>query len=295
MNIKLYKPSTLNEAVELMGYNDGRIIAGGTDLIIELRNRNEKPSYLVDISSLSELKELRIEKEMISIGSAVTFTDIIENKYIKEKLPCFTDMAMMIGAVQIQNRATIGGNICNAAPAADSIPLLMSLGAKCIIISQRGIREVLLANFINDKGKVRLNSDEILKLIEFGSLGENEGCGFSKLGKRNAMSISTISCAVKIRLDEDIIDNICIYTGSLGIKATKEEKVESFLKGVIYNKQNIDKAADLLSQEVSERLGTRASMPYKRVAVKTVFKEACYSAAEKYGNDQLYMSGGSDI
>lgn len=281
MDIKLYKPGTLNEVLVLASYEGSKIIAGGTDLIIQLRNQEEKPELLVDISGLSELREIRIEKDKISIGSAVTFTDIIENRYIKERLPFLVNMAMKMGAVQIQNRATIGGNICNAAPAADSIPLFMALGAECVIISQRGVRQAPLSSFINNKGKTELNEVEILKSINFNILRENEGCGFSKLGRRNALSISTISCAVKILLTENRIQDICIYTGSLGIKATKEEKTENYLKDAVFNEQNIEGAADVLSREVAERLESRASMPYKRVAVKAVFREACLTAAEK--------------
>lgn len=279
MDIKLYKPVTLNEAIALASYEGSKIIAGGTDLIIQLRNQEEKPELLVDISGLPELKEIEIEKNKISIGSAVTFTDIIENRYIKERLPFLVNMAMKMGAVQIQNRATIGGNICNAAPAADSIPLFMALDAECIIISQRGARQAPLRGFINDKGKTELNEGEILKSIDFNILRENEGCGFSKLGRRNALTISSISCAVKVLLAGNRIEDICIYTGSLGIKATKEEKTEKFLKDAVFDEQSIEGAAEVLSREVAERLKSRASMPYKRVAVKAVFREACFMAA----------------
>lgn len=292
MNIKLYKPSILNEAVKLMSNEGSKIIAGGTDLIVELRNKNEKPKYLVDISGLPELKEIRIEKDKVSLGSAITFTDIIENPYIKEQLPSLVDMAMKIGAIQIQNRATIGGNICNAAPAADSIPLFMVLGAKCVIVSQNGSREISLSDFINNKGEVGLNHSEILKSIDFNVLKENEGCGFSKLGKRNALTISTISCAAKILLAADRIEDICIYTGSLGIKATKEYKTENFLRSDMYSEQNIEEAANILSKDVAERLKLRASMPYKRVAVKAIFREACDIAIEKAKKVQQYSSGG---
>ncbi len=276
MNTSVLLPNTADEAVYMLQRHEGKILAGGTDLLIELRKENKKCEYFIDINNIMELKRIEISGDTLRLGCAVTFADIINNSYIRDNIPALWEAAFRMGACQIQKRATIGGNICNAAPAADSIPILMVLGAICILRGTAGQRKLLIKEFIIGNGKTRLEAGEILEAIEFDNLKAGEVCGFAKLGKRNSLSISTITCAVKLVILENMIAECYLCTGSLGSKACRESNTEGYLKGkpVLKIGEYIEEAAAVLSQEVEQRLSTRPSIIYKKVAVKGVFKEA---------------------
>lgn len=280
MGIKMFAPENIEEAVVLMDAGGGKVLAGGTDLIIELHKGQTVPEYIVDIGEISELKQIVVEENSIRLGSMVTFAQLIENDFIRQNVPSLWEAARKMGATQIQNRATIGGNICNAAPAADSIPVFMSLRAEGLVCGANGKRTIAVKDIVTGRGKNSLERGELLEAVVFGRPGANSGCGFAKLGKRNALAISTISCAVKLEETEGSITGISVYTGSLGVKAEEEVRTEAYLMGKSLSDLNLDEAAEILSREVEERLGGRASIVYKKEAVKGIFKEAAQKAID---------------
>lgn len=280
MGIKMFAPENIEEAAVLMDAGGGKVLAGGTDLIIELHKGQTVPEYIVDIGEIPELKQIVVEGTSIRLGSMVTFAQLIENDFIRQNVPSLWEAASKMGATQIQNRATIGGNICNAAPAADSIPVFMSLQAEGLVCGANGRRTVAVKELVTGRGKNSLERGEILEAVIFGRPGANSGCGFAKLGKRNALAISTISCAVKLEETEGSITGISVYTGSLGVKAEEEVRTEAYLMGKRLAELDLDEAAEILSKEVEERLGGRASIVYKKEAVKGIFKEAAQKAID---------------
>lgn len=281
MNMRVFSPCTLEEASKYLKQPQAKVLAGGTDIIIELKKGEIQIKSLVDIGYIEELKRINIGNSRIRLGSAVTFSDIINNQELKKIIPSLWESAYSMGACQIQNRATIGGNICNAAPAADSIPVFLSLNAECIIFGGEGRRKISLDDFIKGNKKIDLNQGELLECIEFENPKNNEYFGFSKLGKRNALAISTIACAIKITLSNDTIIGASICTGSLGIKAIREKETEKYLLNKKINTIKIEQTAETLSKEVQERLKGRASIVYKKVAVKGVLKEALIKCLDK--------------
>lgn len=280
MGIKMFAPENIEEAAVLMDAGGGKVLAGGTDLIIELHKGQTVPEYIVDIGEIPELKQIVVEGTSIRLGSMVTFAQLIENDFIRQNVPSLWEAASKMGATQIQNRATIGGNICNAAPAADSIPVFMSLQAEGLVCGANGRRTVAVKELVTGRGKNSLERGEILEAVIFGRPGANSGCGFAKLGKRNALAISTISCAVKLEETEGSITGISVYTGSLGVKAEEEVRTEAYIMGKRLAELDLDEAAEILSKEVEERLGGRASIVYKKEAVKGIFKEAAQKAID---------------
>ncbi len=282
MNIRVFSPAVLDEALNCLQQPEGQVLAGGTDLIIELRKEKRKPQYIVDISNIKELKSIELGEEKIRLGAMVTFADIINNEYIKNSIPSLWEAAYNMGACQIQNKATIGGNICNAAPAADSIPVFLSLAAQCEIKSASGSRLVPVSEVVLGSGKNCLKADELLTAVIFDIPRTNEVFAFSKLGKRNALAISTISCAVRIYCIDGIIKEADICTGSLGSKAEREYNIQSYMLNKKMGTLDINEAADILSAEVEERLKARSSITYKKAAVKGVIKEALQKCINRY-------------
>lgn len=268
---EVYKPSTIEEILELLETKDNRsLLCGGTDLIVNIRNKKIERNILIDISDVEELKKLTIEEEIIKIGAGVTFNQIIKSEIINKNLYGIKKAANSIGSPQIRSRATIGGNIINNSPSGDILPPLLALDAKVNIQSKNKSRKVLLSEFLLDKNIVDIKKNELLTYIEIKKLKENQILGFSKLGFRNALSISKISSAVYIELENNKFKDIKIALGAVANTAIRAYEVESFLKDKEVSKVNINEALDKIQVIVSDSLKGRESETFKSYAIKGI-------------------------
>ncbi|MCX7903439.1 MAG: xanthine dehydrogenase family protein subunit M [Caloramator sp.] len=275
------KPKSLEEVLEYKYKykNDAKIIAGGTDLIIKIRKGEENPKVILDISTIQELKGIRETLEYIDIGSATTFTKISECILLNKNLKGLKDAAKSVGSPQIRNRGTVGGNICNASPAADTVPPLLALDSILVLERKGRKREVYLKDFFKDKGRVDLGEDEILTRIKFKNLLKNQGLGFYKLGLRRALAISRLSFAVFLEIDEmNRIEIIRIASGAIGRFPMREYELEEYLTGRIINEDTLKEAESLLERIIFERLKGRQTAKFKSIAAKGVFKKALLNA-----------------
>lgn len=275
------KPKSLEEVLDYKNKykDDAKIIAGGTDLIIKIRKGEENPKALIDISTLKELKGVRETLEYIDIGSATTFTEISECILLNKNLKGLKDAAKSVGSPQIRNRGTVGGNICNASPAADTVPPLLALDSILVIEGKGRKREVYLKDFFKDKGRTDLGEDEILTRIKFKNLLKNQGLGFYKLGLRRALAISRLSFAVFLEIDGmNRIEIIRIASGAIGRFPMREYELEEYLTGRIINEDTLKEAETLLERIIFERLKGRQTAKFKSIAAKGVFKKALLNA-----------------
>lgn len=256
-------------------YNENaKIIAGGTDVIIALRNEKITPKVLIDISKIGELRKIEVMDNRIIIGSAVTYTQVVESDLFNSNLYGFKKACRLVGSPQIRNKGTIGGNIANGSPAADSIPPLIALGAYLNISSIRGDRKLLLEDFFNDMKSNGLKADELLVSIEFDIPKKNQILGFSKLGLRKALAISRVTLSSLIGIDEDVnIESIRVASGSIGKYPMREKEVEEALIGKRFNSEILKVAVNSLQTSMDTRLVGRSTLPYKRKAVITLLEE----------------------
>ncbi|WFA07834.1 FAD binding domain-containing protein [Tissierella sp. Yu-01] len=264
------------QVLELLKEYNGKakLIAGGTDVIIALRNNKISPKVLIDISKIEELRRIESKDNKITIGSAVTYTQIVENNLFDSNLYGFKKACRLVGSPQIRNKGTIGGNIANASPAADSIPPLIALGAKLNISSSTGERKLLLEDYFNDMKGNTLKADELLVSIEFEIPKKNQILGFSKLGLRKALAISRVTLSSLIGIDEDInIESIRVASGSIGKYPMREKEVEEALIGKRFNSEILKVAVNSLQASMDTRLVGRSTLPYKRKAVITLLEE----------------------
>lgn len=269
---------TVEEAVTFLNRNkpEAQCIAGGTDLLVQMREKKNRGRVIVDITDVQSLKNIEISQFEIKIGAMVRFTDVVENESLKEKVRGFWDSCKSVGSPQIRNLGTIGGNLANGSPAADSAPPLLALDAKLSIVSVRGRREIALKDFYKGKGETDLAYDELLEFIYI-PLGKEkkEMVAFEKLGLRNALAISRISTAVWIEFDEKKYIQACrVASGSLGLTPMREPEVEKYLTGKMLTHSSIEEAACVFGNSVEARLAGRSSMPYKKSAVQGVIKPA---------------------
>lgn len=280
--IKIFKPNTLDEAKKLLNSEKSvNILAGGTDLIIDIRKNKKTPNSLIDIGNIDELKNINEEESIISIGSMVTFSELYESKIIRRNFRALYECSKTMGSPQIRNAATIGGNVANGASAADSIPCLMSLNSKVIIESINGIREVSLMEYFKEYDIKHLTNNEII--TRFIIPKNNRISGYYKLGKRNSLAIARISVAVNILIDNSIIKDINVVIGAAGKVPFKVNNIKELVinenKDILFN----DKVLSVLEAAVYNSIKGRNTVEFKKEAVKGVYKNAIYNALKIEG------------
>lgn len=274
---RVYKGKSIDEVVRILGKKslDTKIIAGGTDIMIQLRQGEISPKGLIDISNIEELSIIKDRGEFIEIGGATSFTQVVDSPLFKENLYGLNKACRLVGSPQIRNMGTLGGNIVSRSSAGDSIPPLISLDSMIVLKSIRGERKVLLEDYYKDKEIYGIKEDELLTKIYFKKPVEDEVLSFSKLGLRKALAISRISISLFVGLDENRrLKTIRVSSGALGLYPMRERDVEKFLKGKIFNMDIVDKATEIFQNSMDKRLEGRSTLPYKRVAVEAIFKEA---------------------
>lgn len=225
-----FRPGTLDEAVHVLAEHGGQVLSGGTDFFPALGDR-PIPSSVVDVSCISEIKGIAVEPGHIRIGGLTTWTQVIS-----ASLPrCFDALksaAREIGAIQIQNRATVAGNLCNASPAADGVPPLLALDAEVELVSAAGSRRVSLANFIVGNRKTLRRPDEILTSVIIPRDLDNARSAFLKLGARRYLVISIAMVAAIIKTDgAGSVAEARVAVGSCSATAQRLTALESVLVG----------------------------------------------------------------
>jgi CO/xanthine dehydrogenase FAD-binding subunit len=202
--IEYAAPTSVAEAVALLarGGETARPLAGGTDLIVMAREYRRDVRLMVDVKRIPELSELSYDPQRgLHLGAAVPCYRIYEDPQIQRLYPALVDSAALIGGIQIQNRATIGGNLCNASPAADSIPTLFVLGAVCHIAGPGGERTVPAEQFCTGPGRTVLGPGELLVWIEIPPPAPRSGAQFLRFIPRNEMDIAVVNAAAAVTLD----------------------------------------------------------------------------------------------
>lgn len=271
-DIILYLPESLEEALEVISKEDTIILAGGTDLMV----RRKRPSGLIPkfdkntvfIANLQELKKIYIEREYLNIGTACTFSKITDSELVPEY---FKVVIKDIASPAIRNTATIGGNVCNASPAADILPLLYALEAELVVQNTKGKRVVFIEDFIAGPGKHILGSDEVLREIRIPIVNFNKYY-YKKVGTRKATAISKLSFIGFIAVDQDIIKDVRIAFGAVAPTIVKSKKVENELIG-----QNINEISNMsedIIEEYSDLINPiddqRSSKEYRKQVAKNL-------------------------
>ena len=279
--IDVLSPHTLEDALTLLQQyqNDIRIVAGGSDIIIQLRDGVVKTEKLLNILSLKDLKFIEEKDNRLHIGSLSTYTEIINSQQIKRHAWILRDAAKQIGAVQLQNTATIGGNLGNASPAADSLPPLYALGATVVTRSIGGRREIPIEKFFSGYRKTTLNPDELIEEIYFDRLNRNDAAAYLKLGLRKANAISIVDVAVALRQKvRNSYNHVNVALGAVAPTIVRAHSCEQALIGKNLTETSLKEAAKLASQDVSPITDIRGSAEYRRRVVSSLVYQALHSA-----------------
>ena len=282
--VQYLSPRSLEEALAFMQQYAGHITpyAGGTDVMVQLRERASKladTQWLMDLQYLPELRGITEQEHTIRIGAMETHTRVSEDPIIRNYAKMLALAASQVGSPQVRNRGTIGGNVANASPAADTISPLAALNAVATVASVRGIRQAALQELYTPRGKSALASDEIILYFEIEQLA-GWHTAFIKLGRRKALAISRLNTSVALRLADGRIADARIAPGCVFSAPDRVKTAEELLVGKEPTEALFAEAAQEVAQEMIRRTGVRWSTAYKEPALIAVVQQTLQQAWE---------------
>lgn len=269
-----HSPATVAEAVELLNIykENSAIIAGGTDLVIELNERLKAPANVIDISKIAELRCIRQDSQ-IRIGALNTFTALEQNNLVRENLPALYETAIHVGSPQIRNLGTIGGNVVNASVAGDSPTTLLAHGAELLLKSAEGERVMTIEEFNKGPGRCQIRSDELLTEVRIPTLGKDEAVGYFKIGKRKSLAIVVLAVCVYIkRTPDNRVGDCRVVFGAVSKHPMRVPELENALMNLPLTQEALNETLPLFTDAVQAAIPTRPSVVYKREGVRGATK-----------------------
>ena len=245
-------------------------MAGGTDVLVQIKEKKIRPQRVIDIKSIEEMEGLAILGDECSIGALTRIRTLETSPFALEKVPLLAQAAAKLGSVQVRTRATIGGNLCNASPSAETAPALLALDAKAVICGKAGTRVVDLREFFLGPGATVLGDGEMLTRLKI-SLGCNrrQGSVYYKLSPRKAMDLAFVGVAVLLELDgDDRISKARIALGAVAPTPIRVPSAEQRLEGSVFSLEAARESAERAAQSCSPISDLRASAEYRREMVR---------------------------
>ncbi len=279
-------PKTVADAAALL--NDkgdrARILAGGTDIIVQVREGRRDIDSIIDIKHVPDVNELTCDPiKGLVIGAAVPCCLIYENKALAKEYPGLIDAVSLIGGIQIQSRASLGGNLCNASPAADGIPVLIALEGQCDIAGPKGTRSVRVEQFCTAPGKTVLQRGEFLVRFRFPPPGKQSGAAYLRFIPRNEMDIAVVGAGVSVQLDASKSKCIAARIGLAAVAPTPLLVADAgaALIGTTLDDASIAKAASLAQAVAKPISDMRGDADYRRHLVGVLVKRALAIAIDR--------------
>jgi CO/xanthine dehydrogenase FAD-binding subunit len=279
-----HEPESMKSALALLYglKTNAKIIAGGTDVLVNMKKGLISPKYLISLAKMKELFVLEPRKKGIAIGSHVIVSDLAESDFLWKNFPVIAKAASVLGSPLIRNRATIGGNIVTARPAADLPPALMAVGAKIELKSKKGKREIAIDEFFLGPGKTVIKPDEILTKIFVNELPPFTGGDYIKLGHRKALEIAIVAVASRVTLDkpQGVIKSARIVLSAVAPQAIHAVSAEKILINEKPTEKLIERAATLAMQDCRPITDIRGGEEYRKEIVKVLVKRTLVNAVK---------------
>jgi CO/xanthine dehydrogenase FAD-binding subunit len=285
-----HKPKSLSEALSILKVCEkGILIAGGTDLLVEIKKGVRKVTDLISLSDVAELREIDNNDDYIKIGPSLTHNDVMNSTIIKHEFPALSEACSKVGSHQIRNSATIGGNLCTGASCADTAPILLAYEASVKLSSVGGEHIVPLKEFIINHHVTTINSDEIMTGILINKSKLRTVACFEKFGLREAASISVASSSSVLKFDNDNCISARIVVGACGPIPIVSENAGSFLEGrtlkeLIDSDDLLAQAGELASNDSKPISDIRGSADYRRHLVKILTVAAIRKSLNQIAN-----------
>lgn len=288
MYLDYLTPESINDALQILQQQKGkaRIIAGGTDLLLDIESKKHNPEVLVDITRIPEIRGIQTEGNFLIIGAGVTHNEAAKSALVNEKAQVLAEASRSVGSLQIRNTATIAGNVVNAQPAADAAVALVALGATAVITSSDFTREVPVEELYAGVGKSKVNSNnEIVTKIIIPALQPGEGSAFTRLAQRKALALPMLNVAVMVSIAEDKFQRVSIVMAPVGPQPVRASDSENLLKGAAVNEETIQKAAEAALNHANPRSSAlRGSAEYRCATLKVLVRRALETAVARARN-----------
>jgi carbon-monoxide dehydrogenase medium subunit len=280
------KPKSLSEALTVLAQSkNAAILAGGTDLVDMIKENVAQPDVVVDIKGLDALNQIKFENDTLFIGAGATFSDLIESKIIKEKYPTIFEIAKTVASVGIRNRATVVGNICSAVPCMDSGPLLSAYDASVTIAGPKGTRNIPAVEWFVAPRKTALQKGELVTGVSLPyPKVKYAGC-WVKLGRYTGEDLSQVNLLILAMAD----GTFRISFGAVAPVPVRAKKVEKLLNGQTITPSLIEKAKQLIEEEIKPITDVRATKEYRMHMAKVMFERGLNAAISRLnGNGPEY-------
>lgn len=303
-----HKPGTVDEAMALMQELEGaKFVAGGTDVVVLLKQRKIDPSNLISVRNIGELAYLDIA-DGLALGSCVTHTQIANHEYIRTRYSALSDGARVVGSLQIRNVATLGGNVCNAAPSADTACPLLVLDAKVQVLGEKGTREVPVDEFFLGPNKVALADDELVVGFKLPAAPDKSGSAYIKHARRQAMELPMVGVAAWVNVSiggseegcrgalecihtpdviqtlqdqQMVIEDVRIAMGVVAPRPIRAREAEAKLKGKVVSEALFDSMGEVAASECQARDSFRCEAGYRLEMVKVLTKRAILKSIDR--------------
>ena len=276
-------PGTVEECLRVLGERggDAKLVAGGTDLLPQMKNGLLKPGFVVDLSGVAPLKSLRAEDGGLRVGAAVTARALELDKRVRARYTALAESGALIGSVQVRNLATVGGNLCNAAPSADMAPPLIALEAEAVIAGPKGQRRVPLTDFFTGVRSTVLGPDELLLELVVPAPGARSGGQYLRHTPRRELDIAVVGVASQLTLSDGVCKKARIALAAVAPVPLRATEAERALEGQAVTPDRIAQAAELAVGAARPISDQRGSADFRRHLVRTLTRRTLTTALER--------------
>lgn len=277
-------PTTTKEVVALLGKEKGKayVLAGGTDLLVRLRMDMIEPDLMVDIKRIPAMTEIKKTASGFKIGAAVSGSELGRNKALVKAWPGVVEAANLIGSDQIQGRATMAGNLCNASPAADSVPAMIAAGAKAVVVGKKR-RTVAVENIVTGPGQTSLAKDEVIEAITLPAKKPKSGDAYLRFIPRTEMDIAVVGVGINLTLAKGVIASARVALGAVAPTPILVKEAAAAIIGTKLDDDALDALAAACSAACNPIDDKRGTIAYRKKVAGVLAKRTAKIAYERAG------------
>ena len=275
---------TIDEAVDAHAKANGsaRFLAGGTDLLVQIKSGIRKPNLVIDIKKIVELNSIQeISENEFVIGASVSGANLNRNPKFAKLWPGVLEAFRLIGSEQIQGRASLGGNLCNGSPAGDSVPALIAAGCKAVIAGPSERKEIPIENFHLGPGKTILENGQMLVALKFPKRNNNSADAYLRMTPRTEMDIAVVGCGVNISIENGICTNARVSLGAVAPKPLLINEASDILVGSSLDEETLEKVSKICRDSCNPIDDKRGTIDYRTKVAGVLFKRATLLAADR--------------
>ena len=282
--MQYHSPSSFNEAVAISNSSSGLVkyLAGGTDVLVQLKIGTKSPDHLIDIKNIPGVREISLRDDGgYTIGAAVSGAQLTEHKELSKNWPGLVEGMELVGSAQIQSRATSVGNLCNGSPAADSVPGMIAAGASVSILNLSGIKDVLVEDIPSGPGSTSLENGELITAINLPKRNDYEGDAYLRFIPRTEMDIAVVGCAVNLSLENGVVTAAKVVLGAVGPKVILAHSAADCLVGTKLDGSSLSRFSaecSLIAKPISDK---RGSEEFRKDIIGVIAQRAAKKAYDR--------------